>query len=114
MTDCTTCKSYEKCKPYITTASYRTPNCKDWEINMRNPEQSYENPLDFERVDESQIRTNRLLSIDEILKLISEIWHNNPDLRLCQLIGNCFTKGDLYHIEDSELLYELIDKYLDS
>ena len=45
--------------------------------------------------------------IDEILKLISEIWHKNPDLRLCQLIGNCFEAGDLYHIEDDMLQKEL-------
>jgi len=46
--------------------------------------------------------------IVEILCLISEIWHKNPDLRLCQLLGNCFTHGglkqkDLYYIEDDEL-----------
>ena len=56
--------------------------------------------------------------IDEILELISEIWHKNPDLRLCQLLGNCFTAGgfrkqkDIYYIEDTELLSKLIDKYL--
>lgn len=60
--------------------------------------------------------------IDEILKLISEIWHKNPDLRLCQLIGNCFKVAeydrftylkDLYYIEDDVLQDELIDTYLD-
>ena len=56
--------------------------------------------------------------IDEMLKLISEIWHKNPNLRLCQLLGNCFTVGgfrkqkDIYYIEDTELLSKLIDKYL--
>lgn len=58
--------------------------------------------------------------IDEILKLISEIWHKNPDLRLCQLIGNCFPEHldefglrdlDTYYIEDTELLSRLIDCY---
>ena len=49
--------------------------------------------------------------IDEILKLISEIWHKNPDLRLCQLIGNCFEAKDLYHIEDVALIYKLIECY---
>ena len=51
--------------------------------------------------------------IDEILKLISEIWHKNPDLRLCQLIGNCFGSGDLYYQEDDELQDKLINTYLD-
>lgn len=66
----------------------------------RDPEQSYENPKDFER-------------IDEILELISEVWHKNPDLRLCQLIGNCFLLNDLYYIEDDMLQDELINIYLD-
>lgn len=55
--------------------------------------------------------------IDKILKLISEIWHKNPDLRLCQLIGNCFSDCvprpvDLYYIEDDELQDELESHYL--
>ena len=46
--------------------------------------------------------------IDEILELISKIWHKNPDLRLCQLIGNCvgdtkWHSKDLYYLEDNEL-----------
>ena len=66
--------------------------------------------------------------IDEILKLISEIWHKNPDLRLCQLIGNCvgstsYSGEDLYYVEDNELQIELqrvvdeielVKKFLDS
>lgn len=35
-----------------------------------------------------------------IVNLIYQIWRKNPDLRLCQLIGNCFEHGDLYHQED--------------
>lgn len=38
--------------------------------------------------------------INKILNLIKQIWKNNPDLRLCQLIGNCFAAGDNYYIED--------------
>lgn len=41
--------------------------------------------------------------IKRILKKIEEIWIKNPDLRLCQLIGNCFNAGDLYNVEDKEL-----------
>jgi len=54
--------------------------------------------------------------IDDMLKLISEIWHKNPDQRLCQLIGNCFISTpyhgqDLYYIEDDKLR-KLLIKYL--
>lgn len=56
--------------------------------------------------------------INKILKLIEKIWAKNPDLRLCQLIENCFSdkgkivqtlKGnvyidfDIYFVEDEEL-----------
>jgi len=59
--------------------------------------------------------------IDEILKLISEIWHKNPDLRLCQLIGNCWDDHELrdssyddsYYVEDVVLQDRLINTYLD-
>ena len=53
--------------------------------------------------------------IDEILKLISKIWHKNPDLRLCQLIGNCFDTehiSDLYYVEDDELWDKIERRYL--
>lgn len=40
---------------------------------------------------------------EELLKLIKRIWKKFPKLRLCQLIGNCFPPGDLYHIENREL-----------
>lgn len=59
--------------------------------------------------------------IDRVLKLISEIWHEYPDLRLCQLIGNCFPDHvdeyyipnlDIYYIEDDELEERLRDTYL--
>ena len=75
---------------------------------MRNPERNYENPKDFDR-------------INEILKLISEIWHKNPELRLCQLIENCFSEEvddyglrdvDLYYLEDDVLQDRLTNTYL--
>lgn len=53
--------------------------------------------------------------IDEILKCISIIWHKNPNLRLCQLIGNCFSpyeSGYNYYIEDGVLQDKLINTYL--
>lgn len=49
--------------------------------------------------------------IPTILKKIEKIWLNNSDLRLCQLIQNCFGKEDIYYIEDKELIKILKANY---
>lgn len=49
--------------------------------------------------------------IKQILKLIEKIWLENPDLRLCQLITNCFSDDGLYYIEDNILLDALLYHY---
>lgn len=49
--------------------------------------------------------------IKRIIKLIERIWKKRPELRLCQLIGNCFDSKDLYHKEDDELEKRLRDIY---
>ena len=49
--------------------------------------------------------------IKPMLELIEKVWVENPDLRLCQLIGNCFPAGDNYYREDSLLLEKLKEKY---
>ena len=41
--------------------------------------------------------------IPRILRLVLIIWLKDPDMRLCQLIGNCYPAGDLYNKEDDEL-----------
>jgi len=41
--------------------------------------------------------------IDRILKNIRKIWKANPDLRLMQLLGNCFEGNDHYYEEDEVL-----------
>ncbi len=41
--------------------------------------------------------------IKPLLRLIEEIWMEMPDLRLCQLIGNCWVAGDNYYKEDDDL-----------
>ena len=46
-----------------------------------------------------------------ILKEIERIWLEDPDLRLCQLIGNCYESGDLYYKEDDDLLKRLKEVY---
>jgi len=50
--------------------------------------------------------------IDRILKIIEKIWKDNPDLRLYQLLGNCFNPyQDPYYTEDNELEYLLKKTY---
>jgi len=41
--------------------------------------------------------------IDRILKKLKTIWMKYPDLRLFQLLGNCFPAQDNYYVEDEEL-----------
>jgi uncharacterized protein YihD (DUF1040 family) len=49
--------------------------------------------------------------IDRILKQIEKIWIDNPDLRLMQLLGNCWPAGDHYSREDDELEKRLSELY---
>ena len=42
-----------------------------------------------------------------VLEMIRKIWLKHSDLRLTQLIGNCFPPGDNYHKEDDELVERL-------
>jgi len=49
--------------------------------------------------------------IQILLKEIERIWLEDPDLRLCQLIGNCYESGDLYYKEDDDLLKRLKEVY---
>lgn len=50
--------------------------------------------------------------IKKTLRLIRKIWLKNPDLRLCQLIGNCFVRGDNYYKSDGLLEKRLREVYL--
>ena len=52
--------------------------------------------------------------IFRILKILAIIWGANPDLRLCQILGNCFTDHDLYYIEDAVLEAKLKEVYKES
>ncbi|MBA7602518.1 hypothetical protein ES703_09611 [subsurface metagenome] len=50
--------------------------------------------------------------IKSLLKTIKKAWKKHPDLRLCQLIGNCFPgKSDLYSVEDDDLLKRIKKTY---
>ncbi len=48
--------------------------------------------------------------IPEVLNRIEAIWTRSPNLRLCQLIGNCFKEEigmRFYYIEDDALIEKL-------
>ena len=49
----------------------------------------------------------------EIGEVLLKIWMEYPQLRLCQLIGNCFDAGDLYYKCDEDLLSRLKETYKD-
>jgi len=55
--------------------------------------------------------------IDRIVETIRKAWKKYPDMRLTQLIENCFVfphppdKHCLYHVEDDELEAELNRTY---
>ncbi len=44
--------------------------------------------------------------IPQVIATLRRIWLKNPDLRLCQLIGNMHS-GDPYYVEDADLLARL-------
>ena len=48
--------------------------------------------------------------IKRLMYLIEDIWEHNPDLRLCQLIGNV-APYDNYHVEDDDLEKRLKESY---
>jgi len=51
--------------------------------------------------------------IERLIDLIDVIWSKNPDLRLTQIIGNCYScQDDTYYIEDKDLEKRLKEKYL--
>ena len=54
-------------------------------------------------------------SADRILNILarlSKIWEKYPDLRLGQLLLNCFSDPLLYYIEDDKLIEALESHYL--
>lgn len=51
--------------------------------------------------------------INRISKLIGKIWRKNPNLRLGQLILNCFGKNEeVYYVEDDVIEDRLKSTYL--
>mgnify|MGYP001582812442 CR=1 FL=1 len=55
--------------------------------------------------------------IPVILDTLRKAWEANPDLRLCQLLGNMASQplcdtSDMYYVEDDKLLVRLREVYL--
>lgn len=46
--------------------------------------------------------------IDELLQILGEYWHRNPDLRLGQIVVNLSCGRDPYHVEDDTLQDRLV------
>lgn len=49
--------------------------------------------------------------IQPILELLAAYWMANPELRLCQLLANCFPGRDIYYYEDDVLEAALKETY---
>ncbi len=46
--------------------------------------------------------------VDPLMKRLTAVWRQNPELRLGQLIGNALNSNvDLYYVEDDKLINEL-------
>lgn len=50
---------------------------------------------------------DRVEMIEEIIYLLRKYWHQNPELRLTQILGNKFP-GDNYYVKDQEVLNYLV------
>ncbi len=55
--------------------------------------------------------SKRKEEVSRTIALITEVWGQYPNLRLCQLLGNCFSAEDLYYIKDSEVRSRLKETY---
>lgn len=47
--------------------------------------------------------------INAVLEALSRYWHRHPNLRLGQLVFNLAYPGDVFFLEDGELLEKLQD-----
>jgi uncharacterized protein YihD (DUF1040 family) len=45
---------------------------------------------------------------EEILYFLEKAWVKNPHLRIMQLLGNGFTEGDNYYVDDQAVLDYLV------
>lgn len=58
-----------------------------------------------------RVDSERTGEMSGILARIAFIWFKHPNLRLCQLIANCFPVGDSYARSDKKLLERLKEVY---
>ena len=69
----------------------------------------------FKEMEEKGIEMPKNLSpkrIKKILSMIEDIWTYYPQLRLGQVLGNCFeAEKDLFYVKDSELVKALKETY---
>lgn len=49
--------------------------------------------------------------INKTIEIIKKLWINNSDLRLTQLIQNCYGTNDIYFVEDEQLITDLKRTY---
>lgn len=49
--------------------------------------------------------------MNPVLASLNKIKENHPNLRICQIIGNCFNETDLYYVTDEELMVKLYENY---
>lgn len=57
------------------------------------------------------MNADRFYEIDTALERIREVWMAHPELRLGQLLSNVKSNGDLYYIEDEDLVNKVEDFY---
>jgi uncharacterized protein YihD (DUF1040 family) len=53
------------------------------------------------------MRQDRLDQIQDIIYFLDKYWKQNPELRLCQILGNKFP-GDNYYTNDQEVIDYLV------
>lgn len=53
------------------------------------------------------MRQDRLDQIQDVIYFLDKYWKKNPDLRLCQILGNRFP-GDNYYTHDQDVLDYLV------
>ena len=53
------------------------------------------------------MRQDRAEQIEEVIYFLRKYWAQNPDLRLCQILGNRFP-GDNYYTTDQAVLEYLV------
>ena len=51
--------------------------------------------------------------MEHVIDVVETAWEQHPELRLCQMLGNCFDFANLYYVEDDVLIDEIKKFYKD-